>query len=152
MIINKNSWHYRLASSNNILDVPKNLCPYVRVVLFKSIILLFGIFVSGFIFTVIGTGIVIKFGLSGILFWVSSFICGLIAVVAIIGFVVGAVIGTMFIHEKWKERKNKKKLDIVNARISAGLYPEPPKSLMREWLDAKHDKICPTLEFNNDKY
>lgn len=154
MIINKNSWHYRIVTKgeNAFYDVPTSLCPYVRKLTGKIL----GWLVLGFmllaICTMIGTGILQAFGIvAGAIFWVGSAVAGVLVVSAALGIAVGIAFGVYYLHTKWKERKERKKYKTMKERVDAGLPPEPPKSLMREWLDAKHDKICPTLEFNDDK-
>lgn len=154
MIINKNSWHYRFLkfSTNDFYEVPTSLCPYVRQIVFKAIFCSFLAFLMGFFFVVVGTSVLAKFAVPvGLAYWVGGFALGAAIVAIGIGAIVGGIFGSMFLTEKYKERKNEKRIAEMKKRFLAGLDPEPPKTLMREWIDAKHDKICPTLEFTNDK-
>lgn len=153
MIINKNSWHYRFLKfgQNSFYEVPTSLCPYVRQIVFKAIFYLFLAFIMGVFFFVAGTSVLAKFAVPvGLLYWVGGFALGAAIVAAAIGSIVGGIFGSMFLTEKYKERKSEKRTAEMKKRMEAGLDPEPPKTLMREWIDAKHNKICPTLEFTND--
>lgn len=153
MIINKNSWHYRfLKFADASFKEPKSLCPYVRQIVIKAIFCSFLVFIMGFFFVVVGTSVLAKFAVPvGLAYWVGGFALGAAIVAVAIGAIVGGIFGLMFLTEKYKERKSEKRTAEMKKRMEAGLDPEPPKTLMREWIDAKHDKICPTLEFTNDK-
>lgn len=154
MIINKNSWHYRFLTygENAFFEVPESLCPYVRKIVIKALIYVFLALIVGFFFFVVGTSVLAKFAVPvGLLYWVGGFALGAVIICGIIAAVVGAGFGAYYLYTKWKERKETKRRAEMKERINAGLDPEPPKTLMREWIDAKHDKICPTLEFNDDK-
>jgi disulfide bond formation protein DsbB len=62
-IFNKNSWHYRLATTygnSNDFDVPKNICGYIRSVMFGMFIVL--------VVILVGAALVISLA-SPILFW-----------------------------------------------------------------------------------
>lgn len=153
MNINKNSWHYRIvASGETDKKIPTNLCPYIRRLIFKSAFFLLFAFVVGFVFTGAGSGMLTPLGwFSGAVFWIASFIAGAVVICGAIAAVIGGGIGIAYGTVKYKERKTEKKRQKEKARVAAGLEPEEPKSLAREWFDAKHDKICPTLEFTDGK-
>lgn len=154
MIINKNSWHYRFLTygENAFFEVPESLCPYVRKIVIKALIYVFLALIVGFFFVVVGTSVLAKFAVPvGLLYWVGGFALGAVIICGAIAAVVGGIFGAMFLTEKYKKRKSEKRIAEMKKRRDAGLDPEPPKTLMREWIDAKHDKICPTLEFNDDK-
>ncbi|AWD90528.1 membrane protein [Erwinia phage Cronus] len=147
MNITKSSWHYRLINKISDKPVPTSLCPYVRKLLLIIVVNLFLVSLITFFFVSLGTEIVAKAGLvAGFWFWIASFFAGGLTIVAIIATVVGGGIGIAYLVNRYKERKQEKK----EARQAAGIPPKP-KSLVTAWVEAKHDKFCPSLEFTNDK-
>lgn len=147
MNISKSSWHYRLINRISDKPVPTSLCPYVRKLLLIILVNVFLVSLIVFFFTSIGTSLVPFIGLTaGFWFWIASFFSGGILVVGAIALGTAAVFGISYLVNRYKERKQEKKF----AREAAGIPPKP-KSLVTAWVEAKHDKFCPSLEFTNDK-
>lgn len=143
MIINKNSWHYKAISAiSSNSDVPKNLCPYVRKLLFMGIFLIWLIGMIGFVFFQSGIPVAAYFGITGVLGGILAFFAGALGWAALIAVIVGVVFVVVMGKEKLKERQEEKEMK----RVESGT----PKSLVSSWIEAKHDKICPVLEFKND--
>lgn len=148
MIINKKSWHYRLVTAGSN-KAPVNLCPYVRRLLW---VILCWIGVAFFV-TLAGLGIgttliphIFPAFTSGVAFLVVSGVVGVLLFSAIVVAVIGIAIGVAFSMKKYEEYKENKEIE----RAISGV-PLKPKSLLVAWIEAKHNKICPSLEFNNDK-
>lgn len=154
MIINEKSWHYRFIKfgENSYYKVPTSLCPYVRKIAIKLFLWAFIALMVSTFFVIIGTDILGKLGVAvGIGYWVGGFVLGAAVIAGTIGTIVGGCLGVWWLYTKYTKRKEEKKYAEMEARIEAGLTPTPPKTLMREWIDAKHDKLCPMLVFKNDK-
>lgn len=147
MNISKSSWHYRLINRMSEKPVPRSLCPYVRKLAMIIGVLAALVSMISFFFVIIGTELVPFIGLtSGFWFWIASFFSGGVLIAGVIALGVGATFGLSYLINRYKERKQEKKA----AREAAGILPKP-KSLVTAWVEAKHDKFCPSLEFTNDK-
>lgn len=57
MIIDKNSWHYKLIKFMSD-KIPKNLCDYIRILMYKLIILIFGMMFGIFILFLLGENMI----------------------------------------------------------------------------------------------
>lgn len=166
MNINVNSWHYRLVKNVTFRDsrrghVPTSLCPYFRAVMYR--VLFFTTVISGLIalFTAmgwpIGLAVMAKIGISGIFGLIGAGIVSCASIVGIFAIGVGSAIcvaiGIAKIVEKIGEirrdrrwaREDKKREDLKN-----GIEPKQP-SIVIAFLKAKHDAVCPNLEFIDDK-
>lgn len=153
----RNSQCYRFASFANDYHVSENLCPYVR-----QIIKGFGLFTL--LWTVISAEVVgLLFAIATLwnfgweqLFtpsqgayaaWLTmSFVIFLIALGL---FCVAAITAAT---ESFKRRKANAYIAEFGREAWDRLRYEPrtksrPPSVFREWLRAKHDKICPRIEF-----
>ncbi len=158
MNINKTSWHYAIASKgpHEHSSVPANLCPYMRrVVVTLAIYILLLVCATG---TVPTAYMLFTYGpasewpeISSLLFslWTMGGFLGLIilAVVALLGC---AFAIDHFIVTPYKEAKRERaRVALESGQLSELREPEP--SIISAWLKAKHDKICPQLEFVGDK-
>lgn len=63
----------------------------------------------------------------------------------------GLVIGPSWLLDKYNDRKYYKEIELIaqnQERIKNGLEPiERKKSLIGEYLKARKEKVCPTLEY-----
>lgn len=72
--------------------------------------------------------------------------------VAVMAFIAtGLVIGPSWLLDKYNDRKYYKEIEFIaqnQERIKNGLEPiERKKSLIGEYLKARKEKVCPTLEY-----
>ncbi len=157
MVINKNSWHYRIAKLGKTFasDIPTNLCPYFRLVAFKSLGMLILSFLALFLFFNAGMAAIMAW--TGVSKMAVTFVTVLIATgigVLVVAVFAGIVAGIGFCVVKLYAKREQKQLEKIiekNRQIREGTWVEPEKNIFVAWLSAKHDKICPQLEFKNDK-
>lgn len=143
MNISKSSWHYRYV--NKWWDWPaRNLCPYVWQIVLTT--LLFPICTA--------TAGTVAFSLTSPLwFWYVD--NEVLRAVGILGAMLD--IGILFFiwHEYRDEYWTFKGSKIYHDDMLPGL--ETPKSvtnfnaLVRAWLKARHDQVCPLIDFVEDK-
>ena len=154
MIINENSWHYKIyAAFNSTWNRPKTLCAYF----WKTLIPVLAVSIIGFAILaaamIIGHEILIKFFIFSSLWTLVPASIGVgILIVAVMAFIaVGAVIGPSWLLDKYNDRKYYKEIELIaqnQERIKNGLEPiERKKSLIGEYLKARKEKVCPTLEY-----
>lgn len=131
MIINKNSWHYRLWSwtyTNSLEDKyppsKTNLCSYVQRIVG---IPLFYLLLFSFIITIV-LGILVGIGIVEYEAWSIHPYRSLVGHL-VIALLIGIVIGSVF----WRETSN------------------PTLVVMREYVSAKKQGICPLIEFNENE-
>lgn len=154
MIINENSWHYKLFKLfNDEWQRPKTLCTY-----FWSIV------IPTFFVSIFGCAILVGLTIicaESLQHWIifsslwtllpSAFILALLVVLLIIGLSVGLFVIPAHLHEKYKNYKWKKDyaLHIENIdRKNKGLPPiQPKKSIIIEFLKARKAKMCPIIEY-----
>lgn len=154
MIINENSWHFKIyAMFNSTWNRPKTLCAYF----WKTLIPVLAVSIIGFAIlaavVIIGQEILTKFFVFSSLWTLVPASIGvgilMIAVMALIS--VGAVIGPSWLLDKYNDRKYYKEIEFIaqnQERIKNGLEPiERKKSLIGEYLKARKEKVCPTLEY-----
>lgn len=154
MIINENSWHFKIyAAFNSTWNRPKTLCAYF----WKTLIPVLAVSIIGFAIlaaaVIIGQEILTKFFVFSSLWTLVPASIGvgilMIAVMALIS--VGAVIGPSWLLDKYNDRKYYKEIEFIaqnQERIKNGLEPiERKKSLIGEYLKARKEKVCPTLEY-----
>lgn len=143
MIINTNSWHYRFL--NWMDQIPKtNLCPYVR-----QVILYMGVF--GFLATM-GTFLVLaSLYIAGqILGWLVAMLVTLswivpdpaTAVATLLILAVLLALGTTYLARRVRRWVFVHSHEWVNDEY----VPRPPNVFVA-WIKAKHDKICPAIQF-----
>ncbi len=154
MIINENSWHFKIyAAFNSTWNRPKTLCAYF----WKTLIPALAVSIIGFAILaaviIIGHEILTKFFVFSSLWTLVPASIGvgilIVAVMALIS--VGLIIGPSWLLDKYNDRKYYKEIELIaqnQERIKNGLEPiERKKSLIGEYLKARKEKICPTLEY-----
>lgn len=136
LTLNKNSWHYRLT---DYFDHHQeyNLCPYVRQVIKCMLLALLVIILS----------ITLGLGFAGLLFtphiaWTIGFLPGAALLVCVVWVVLG-----FGLHEITKDMR------ISWNRVIYKRKPRQKKepNIVTEYIQAKHDKICPELRFTSGK-
>ncbi|QSL99191.1 hypothetical protein [Escherichia phage vB-Eco-KMB38] len=154
MIINENSWHYKIyAAFNSTWNRPKTLCAYF----WKTFIPVLAVSIIGFAIlaaaTIIGQEILTKFFVFSSLWTLvpASIGIGILTISVMVLIAVGAVIGPSWLLDKYNDRKYYKEIELIaqnQERIKNGLGPiERKKSLIGEYLKARKEKVCPTLEY-----
>lgn len=154
MIINENSWHFKIyAAFNSTWNRPKTLCAYF----WKTFLPVLAVSIIGFAIlaaaTIIGQEILIKFFVFSSLWTLvpASIGIGILTISVMVLIAVGAVIGPSWLLDKYNDRKYYKEIELIaqnQERIKNGLEPiERKKSLIGEYLKARKEKVCPTLEY-----
>ncbi|XAO15008.1 hypothetical protein [Escherichia phage FL18] len=154
MIINENSWHFKIYTAfNSTWNRPKTLCAYF----WKTLIPVLAASIIGFAIlaavTIIGQEILTKFFVFSSLWTLVPASIGVgILMVAVMAFIAtGLVIGPSWLLDKYNDRKYYKEIELIaqnQERIKNGLEPiERKKSLIGEYLKARKEKVCPTLEY-----
>lgn len=154
MIINENSWHFKIyAAFNSTRNRPKTLCAYF----WKTLIPVLSVSIIGFAILaaviIIGQEILTKFFVFSSLWTLVPASIGVgILMVAVMAFIAaGLVIGPSWLLDKYNDRKYYKEIELIaqnQERIKNGLEPiERKKSLIGEYLKARKEKVCPTLEY-----
>lgn len=154
MIINENSWHFKIyAAFNSTWNRPKTLCAYF----WKTLIPVLSVSIIGFAIlaavVIIGQEILTRFFVFSSLWTLVPASIGvgilMVAVMALIS--AGLIIGPSWLLDKYNDRKYYKEIELIaqnQERIKNGLEPiERKKSLIGEYLKARKEKICPTLEY-----
>lgn len=131
MIIDKYSWHYRWCAKHWDSD-PKALCWYF----WKIVITIIGMFVYGVFMFLLGTLVTV---LLTIPFW-QWFVNGIDMVFSVLAFLIWFGIGVTanriyrtYLYDTGQIKRKEKP------------YREP--SLISQYLDAQHRKVCPLLEY-----
>jgi hypothetical protein len=155
MNINTNSWHYKLVKNTFTTSkgVPRSLCPYVRGVIYRVLFL-----------GAVGTGLtlmlsnmlvdpMIGLGIAGLWAYVASFFASIVMLAVILGAACAIVFGGAWavqrIQNWWFDRKYDKKMERLQKEAedrANGIEPKP-ENIVWAFVKAKHDKICPTLNF-----
>lgn len=154
MIINENSWHFKIyAAFNSTWNRPKTLCAYF----WKTFIPVLAVSIIGFAIlaaaTIIGQEILTKFFVFSSPWTLvpASIGIGILTISVMVLIAVGAVIGPSWLLDKYNDRKYYKEIELIaqnQERIKNGLEPiERKKSLIGEYLKARKEKVCPTLEY-----
>lgn len=154
MIINENSWHFKIyAAFNSTWNRPKTLCAYF----WKTFIPVLAVSIVGFATlagaAIIGQEILTKFFVFSSLWTLvpASIGIGILTISVMVFIAVGAVIGPSWLLDKYNDRKYYKEIELIaqnQERIKNGLEPiERKKSLIGEYLKARKEKVCPTLEY-----
>lgn len=154
MIINENSWHFKIyAMFNSTWNRPKTLCAYF----WKTFIPVLAVSIVGFATlagaAIIGQEILTKFFVFSSLWTLvpASIGIGILTISVMVLIAVGAVIGPSWLLDKYNDRKYYKEIELIaqnQERIKNGLEPiERKKSLIGEYLKARKEKVCPTLEY-----
>ncbi len=130
MNISKTSWHYRLLNKLDMITQWETLCKYFWKVVFASIAVPLVVLGGTWILTLpfwwmfvpeIPTPLVIFIGSVEIVF----------LIIALIG----------LINKRFDE-------EIEAGTRPRPLYKEPkPPNLFKQWLKAKHDTVCPVIDF-----
>lgn len=143
MIINRSSWHYRIASMSTGAP-PDNLCSYVRQLVLSVVFLS----VSAAFALVVLVGMLVA-PLVAIDFWVHDFgwvdtsdsnswlmmLFGIGATAYFLAAIVGGVIGYATLREKLDERADR-------------ILGEPREpSVVRAWINDMHEKTCTLVEY-----
>lgn len=147
MKINKSSWHYRFIAGSGDIH-PTNLCPYVRRLAFN--LFMFGLMWAAFLGSV---GVVLFLtgsALAGYAAWITHdletwhkimLVCGTTAGV---GFAHAAAWDMSPDYRTWWRLQMAK----IPSRKVRYRKAKPP-GIIREYFNAKHDKLCPQLEFES---
>lgn len=154
MIINENSWHYKIYSAfNSTWNRPKTLCAYF----WKTFFPVLAVSIVGFATlagaAIIGQEILIKFFVFSSLWTLvpASIGIGILALSVMVLIAVGAVIGPSWLLDKYNDRKLNKEIEFIvqnEERIKNGLEPiQPKKSVIVEFLKARKAKVCPVIEY-----
>lgn len=154
MIINENSWHFKIyAMFNSTWNRPKTLCAYF----WKTLIPVLAVSIIGFAIlaavVIIGQEFLTRFFVFSSLWTLVPASIGVgILMVAVMAFIAtGLVIGPSWLLDKYNDRKYYKEIEFIaqnQERIKNGLEPiERKKSLIGEYLKARKEKVCPTLEY-----
>ncbi|AYN56321.1 membrane protein [Escherichia phage p000v] len=154
MIINENSWHFKIyAAFNSTWNRPKTLCAYF----WKTLIPVLAVSIIGFAIlaavTIIGQEILTKFFVFSSLWTLvpASIGVGVLFIALCVGISIVLVLGIPWLIDLYRERKYYKEVELIaqnQERIKNGLEPiERKKSLIGEYLKARKEKVCPTLEY-----
>lgn len=154
MIINENSWHFKIyAAFNSTWNRPKTLCAYF----WKTFIPVLAVSIIGFAIlaavTIIGQEILTKFFVFSSLWTLvpASIGVGVLFIALCVGISIVLVLGIPWLIDLYRERKYYKEVELIaqnQERIKNGLEPiERKKSLIGEYLKARKEKVCPTLEY-----
>lgn len=134
MVINKNSWHYKLVEfgANSRFDISDNLCTY------------FWQLVRGFLLSIVALAFVCLL-ICAICFMLAAPFISLImfeAVFVSIGWIISGYIIKFAFHDTISENH------YLMIDVFAKLKPKERKpSIITEYLKAKKQKICPTITF-----
>lgn len=151
MNINVNSWHYKLVKNTFTTSkgVPRSLCPYMRAVLYR--IMFFGVTGTGLTLMLSNLLVdpMIGLGIAGIWAYVASFFASIVMLTLILGGACAVVFGGVWcvqrIQDWWSDRKYDKELERERLK-EQGIEPKP-ENIVWAFVKAKHNKICPTLNF-----
>ncbi len=126
MEVRKNSWHHKLYEfgyrAKGFVPTETNLCKYFWGVAW-------GIFVASLLSTV---ALVVVYGL-GYMFYNYSVISFI--VLGAIGAIVGLCYLLILVYERWEDKRY------------AAKYQNPEPGLIRSYLKAKKDRVCPRITF-----
>lgn len=151
MNINVNSWHYKLVKNTFTTSkgVPRSLCPYMRAVLYR--IMFFGVTGTGLTLMLSNLLVdpMIGLGIAGLWAYVASFFASIVMLAVILGGACAIVFGGVWVYQRiqdwWEDRKYDKELERERLK-EQGIEPKQP-NIVFAFVKAKHDKICPTLNF-----
>lgn len=137
MNINTKSWHYRLIDYVSMDRPPENLCPYIRRV------------IRCIISSICGIAFVIAASIAGTFFLAypilpyidPNLFAGNLAILSGVLYTGLGLIGLMAYRDTGEYRKK----DQLRREVKKS--KKKPPGLFRMWLKAKHDKICPALDF-----
>ena len=151
MNINVNSWHYKLVKNTftSSKGVPRSLCPYMRAVLYR--VMFFGVAASAL--TLMLSNLLVEpmvgLGIAGLWAYVASFFASIVMLTLILGAACGILFGGVWcvqrIQEWWYDKKIERLQKEVEDRAN-GIEPKP-ENIVWAFVKAKHDQICPTLNF-----
>lgn len=163
MIINRTSWHYRLLSALDF-NIPRSLCPYFWKTMFALAFSLIVIIVCCVIFGAMtyGLGYAVFYNVPLVeLSLIDHLICVGVSLLIDIG--ITSIVLLFFyifvrdfretIHEKVYESRFLKNIrkhdDYYDYQVAnkKGDFKVKKKNLLVEFLKAKKEKVCPTLEF-----
>lgn len=143
MNVSTASWHYRFIDKFSDYRPPGNFCPYMR-----KLSLFILMFPAG------------AFGAACLLFLVTAplWFSFLGSINAISAAVVGGALDIVILNFIWQEYRNGSgtyKNSALHDDLLPGLSLSITKptffSLVAAWFSARHDDICPTIFFINDK-
>lgn len=165
MKMNENTWHGHIISTytDSRPQYIENLCPYVRKVI-KGCFNILGIIIAISFFTFLlgggtlatmhamitmGIGNGFHFIMTNVAFYGIGFFFTALLMFAIGGTLIYEMVWTPFIDYRRDQRRAKlvaKRAAAHRGEIEFEEIEEKP-SLIMAWLRAKHDKICPKLEW-----
>lgn len=152
MIINRNSWHYKLAIlGDNEWSLPKTLCPYFWYVVFKLFLVSVVTFTLGAAAWLIGVPIITPIlGLMGITLSagavaVPALFTGILTFALIFGSAFLFWMGVAWLKETIKEKLRQRRWAKAVADEEAGIVREP--SVFVEFIKTRKSKMCPFVEY-----
>lgn len=134
MKISKKSWHYRLIDFAG-WDHPRSLCAYFWFVVFAPIkILVFAL--AALLAVVVCVGPFAQLVIDAPFVWV------------LFGGTLDVALLTALLIHLVMERRYQARHERIMRGENIWARKERKPSLLREWLRAKHEKVCPMLEFD----
>ena len=157
MKIKTESWHYRLVSRFSTMHWIDNFCPYMRRL--TLILVLMVVAAPSVLYGMIEMAILILMG-KGYMAWLNpesvfglySIVCQIFGLAAwIIGIVYGTVMAALYVggkvnrflenNDAWQARQHD--------RAKRAMRHEP--GIFMQWCKARHDQICPIVEFVSEE-
>lgn len=142
MKIKKNSWHYLLL--NAISDVPNTLCAYIGKFIEIIVVLSIALYIVG---SIVSFPFMVWFVDYNTVGWIGK-ISMMTGFSVLFIFIVGIGAGIyQFVAANWDQFVTDKLPQLPrNDEPETGMW-----YLTKQWLKAKKDKVCPLLEFTDDK-
>lgn len=139
MIINKNSWHYKMIEKFEFAP-EDSLCPYIRQLcvsfLLAGILCLLGVMAT----------IILGDTLAWLLAMLVSFSTIAPSMLAIVGTIIilfCIFIASIAVYKDYQEAKRNK----LYEQMQSLDYVEPTPNIFMAYFSAIHNKICPSIEF-----
>ena len=154
MFINRNAWHYKAIRKLDRYP-EQNLCPYVRQVIYACATWVFFAILAIIIGTVLL--ITLSYPVTQLFFTSIPMVISSVLLYIFIGVVVLKWYrdeGPYYLHrpranKSWFWRTDWLHIDLFGWLPEREPRPCKPPGLVRSYLRAKHDKICPHLDFVN---
>ena len=166
--LSRNSWHYHFACYGNDNYIKPNLCPYVRQVLLGlfKFVLLWGFLAVVAIGDIIGITAIVQTGWNNFLqipdisrdhaMWFGLWVMLSTTLTVIVAVLVAAVATREGLDTLSRKRYAKKRAAFIAIHGEDAWYnrhniPVEPRepNIFWEWLKAKHDNLCPRIEFKS---
>lgn len=146
MIINENSWHVKFHDFfYDKYHRPHSLCAYFWKMVWAFSVTLFIISLLAIGCSVMGAAILTKFFTLGTVASLTyGFFLGTTIATVSTAAVIGLIIGVVHLQAKFelsREEKHWKRLELIKQGI------QPKTNFMVEYIKARKEKVCPTIEF-----